>query len=135
MKNELNWKTGENGSLPMILDEKGLNLKGFSKFMFYLCAGISMLSMFWVIIVSIGAFASANQDPTTPEYYKIIAIASIAIETCSPVVKSISNSRLSGLDETSPANFTKVKELQLCIKMKNLQKVGLFIFLLIILIQ
>lgn len=79
MKNELNWETGENGSLPMTLDEKGLNLKGFSKFMFYFCAGISMLSMFWVIIVSIGAFASANQDPTTPEYYKIIAIASIAI--------------------------------------------------------
>ena len=79
MKNELNWETGENGSLPMTLDEKGLNLKGFSKFMFYFCAGISLLSMFWVIIVSVGAFASANQDPTTPEYYKIIAIGSIAI--------------------------------------------------------
>ena len=79
MKNELNWKTGENGSLPMILDEKGLNLKGFSKFMFFLCAGISLLSMVWVIVISVGAFASANQDPTTPEYYKMIAIASIAI--------------------------------------------------------
>lgn len=79
MKNELNWETGENGSLPMILDEKGLNLKGFSKFMFYFCASVSLLSMVWVIIISIGAFASANQDPTTPEYYKIISIATIAI--------------------------------------------------------
>ncbi len=79
MKNELNWETGENGSLPMVLTEKGLGLKGFSKFFFYFCAIISLMSMVWVILVSIGAFASANQDPTVPDSYKIMAMASIAL--------------------------------------------------------
>jgi hypothetical protein len=79
MKNELNWETGENGSLPMILDEKGLGLKGFSKFMFYICISLSLLSMVWVIIISIGAYAAANKDPTVPEYYKIVSIACIMI--------------------------------------------------------
>ena len=79
MKNELKWETGENGSLPMILDEKGLGLKGFSKYMFYLCISVSLLSMVWVILVSIGAYAASNQDPTTPEYYRILSIVCIMI--------------------------------------------------------
>ena len=79
MKNELKWETGENGSLPMILDEKGLGLKGFSKFFFYFCAGISLISMFWVIIISIGAYASSNQDPSVPEYYRIVSLGSIGL--------------------------------------------------------
>ncbi len=79
MKNEINWETGENGSLPMTLDEKGLGLKGSAKFFFYFCSLVSLLSMVWVIVISIGAFAAANQDATTPEYYKIIAIFSIAL--------------------------------------------------------
>lgn len=79
MKNELQWKTDENGSLPMILEEKGLGLKGISKFLFYFCATVSLLSMFWVIIVGVGAFAAASKDPTVPEYYKFVSVVSIVL--------------------------------------------------------
>ncbi len=79
MKNELKWETGENGSFPMKLEEKGLGLEGFTKIFFYLCATISLLSMFWVIAVSIGAFVVANQDPTTPEFQKYVSIIFIAL--------------------------------------------------------
>lgn len=79
MKNELNWETGENGSFPLILEEKGLGLRGFSKFFFYLCSIVSLLSMFWVIVISVGAFAASNQDPTLPESYRFVSLASIAL--------------------------------------------------------
>lgn len=79
MKNGLNWETGENGSFPLILEEKGLGLKGIAKFFFYFCSVISFLSMIWVIVISIGAFAAANRDPTVPDSYKFIALASIGL--------------------------------------------------------
>ena len=79
MKNELKWETGENGSFPMVLEEKGLGLEGFSKFFFYFCGTVSLLSMIWVIVVSIGAFALSNQDPTTPESYRYLSLGCIAL--------------------------------------------------------
>ena len=79
MKNVINWETGENGSLPMVLEEKGLGLKGSYKFLFYFCASISLLSMIWVIVISVGVYASVNKDPTLPEYYRMVAIGCIAL--------------------------------------------------------
>lgn len=79
MKNEIAWKTGENGELPMILDEKGLGLKGSAKFFFYFCSIISLLSMIWVILISVGVYAQTKEDPTLPSYYPMVSIGCICL--------------------------------------------------------
>ena len=78
MENELEWKTAEKGEFPWTLDEKGLGLKGSSKFFFYFCSIISFISMIWVIVVSIGAYAATRNDPTLPSYYPMVSIGCIA---------------------------------------------------------
>ena len=35
--------------------------------------------MIWVIVISIGAYAAANQDSTVPDSYKFFAVASIGL--------------------------------------------------------
>lgn len=79
MKNEIAWQTAENGGLPMILDEKGLGLKGSAKFFFYFCSIISLLSMLWVIAISIGVFAATKEDATLPTYYPMVSVGCIAL--------------------------------------------------------
>lgn len=79
MKNEIEWKTAENGELPWTLDEKGLGLKGSAKFFFYVCSIISLLSMIWVIVISVGVFAATKEDPTLPTYYPMVSVGCIAL--------------------------------------------------------
>ncbi len=79
MQNELNWVLSENNTLPMVLEEKGLGLKGFQKLFFYFCTFISFLSMLWVIVISFGVFLATNKDPTLPDYYKFVAVGCIVL--------------------------------------------------------
>lgn len=79
MQNQLDWKTAEDGGLPMTLDEKGLGLKGSTAFFFYFSSIVSLLSMIWVIVISIGVFIQSKDDASLPSYYPTVAIGCIAL--------------------------------------------------------
>lgn len=83
MKNELNWQCGENGGLPMRLTEKGLDFKGRTAFFFYFSGLVAVLSMVWVIVLSIRLLQFTRIDPNLPSYYFTVALVCIGISAAS----------------------------------------------------
>ncbi|MGM0599567.1 MAG: hypothetical protein ACQETH_07075 [Candidatus Rifleibacteriota bacterium] len=83
MQNELNWQTAENEEFPMKLTEKGLDFPPKTAVFFYLSGIVAVLSMFWVLALSLKLIYMVQDDPTIPGYYKTIAIVCIAISVFS----------------------------------------------------
>lgn len=83
MKNELAWVTPENQDFPMKLVERGLAFSGRTALIFYFSGVVAVLSMFWVMALSVKLIYMAQQDPNIPEYYKTVAIVCIAISAAS----------------------------------------------------
>lgn len=83
MKNELGWVTAENSDFPMHLTEKGLDFSKRTAFFFYFSGIVAVLSMFWVMLLSVKLIYMAHQDPTVPEYYKMVAFVCLAIGAAS----------------------------------------------------
>ena len=83
MKNEINWQCAENGGFPMRLTEKGLDLRGRTAFFFYFSGLVAVLSMVWVIILSIKLLQFSRVDPNLPSYYSTIALLCIGISAAS----------------------------------------------------
>jgi hypothetical protein len=83
MKNELAWKTSENQDFPMKLVERGLDFSGKTALIFYFSGVVAVLSMLWVMALSVKLIYMAQQDPNIPEYYKTVAIVCIAISAAS----------------------------------------------------
>ncbi len=83
MKNEINWQCGENGGLPMKLAEKGLDFKGRTAFFFWFSGLVAVLSMVWVIILSVKLLQFSRTDPTLPSYYVTVAFLCIAVSAAS----------------------------------------------------
>ncbi len=83
MKNELNWQCAENGGLPMRLAERGLDFKGRTAFFFYFSGLVAVLSMVWVIVLSIKLLQFIRTDPNLPSYYMTVALVCIGISIAS----------------------------------------------------
>lgn len=83
MQNELNWECAEDGGFPMKLVEKGLDFKGRTAFFFYFSVTIAVVSMVWVIMLSIRIMQLSRTDPSVPHYYVTIAMICIAISLVS----------------------------------------------------
>ena len=83
MQNELNWESAEDGGFPMKLVEKGLDFKGKTALFFYASVTIAVVSMVWVIMLSIRIMQLSRTDPTIPHYYVTIAIICIAVSLIS----------------------------------------------------
>jgi hypothetical protein len=83
MKNELKWENGENDGFPMKLVEKGLDFSGKTAFFFYFSGLVAILSMIWVMVLSIKLIHMTSLDPNIPEYYKMLAFVCLAIGAAS----------------------------------------------------
>ncbi|MDD3146579.1 MAG: hypothetical protein PHD82_04705 [Candidatus Riflebacteria bacterium] len=83
MKNEMNWQCAENGGFPMRLAEKGLDFKGRTAFFFYFSGLVAVLSMIWVIILSVKLLQFSRVDPNLPSYYTTVAMLCIGISAAS----------------------------------------------------
>ncbi|MBU1109483.1 MAG: hypothetical protein KKB51_22570 [Candidatus Riflebacteria bacterium] len=83
MQNELNWKHAEDGGFPMKLVEKGLDFKGKTALFFYASVTIAVVSMVWVIMLSVRIMQLSRTDPSIPSYYVTIAIVCIAVSMIS----------------------------------------------------
>lgn len=83
MQNELTWEHPEESDFPRKLIERGLDLKGKARFFFYASVTIAVISMVWVITLSIRIMQLSRTDPTVPSYYVTIAMVCIAISLVS----------------------------------------------------
>lgn len=83
MKNELNWQAAEDGAFPHQLVEKGLDFRGRSAFFFYFSGLIAVLSMAWVMMLSLKLLHLTRTDPNVPPYYVSIALVCIGISAVS----------------------------------------------------
>lgn len=83
MKNELAWTTPENQDFPMKLVERGLQFSRRTALIFYFSSLLAVLSMLWVMALSIKLIYIAQQDSNIPEYYKTVALICIAISAVS----------------------------------------------------
>lgn len=83
MKNELNWQVNEDGLFPMRLSEKGLDFKGKTAFFFYFSGLVAVLSMVWVIILSLKLLQLSRVDPSVPSYYVTVALICIGVSVVS----------------------------------------------------
>lgn len=83
MKNELAWKSPEDQDFPMKLVERGLDFSGRTALIFYFSGVVAVLSMLWVIALSVKLIYMTQYDPNIPEYYKTVAIVCIAISAAS----------------------------------------------------
>jgi hypothetical protein len=79
MKNEIEWIADETDTLSMHLQEKGLNFKGMTAFMFYFSGIISMASMGWVIVLSVKMLQLSRTTANLPRYYVPIAMLCIML--------------------------------------------------------
>jgi hypothetical protein len=83
MQNEINWESANEGGFPMKLVEKGLDLKGRNALFFYFSVTIAVVSMVWVIMLSIRIMMLSRTDPSVPGYYVTIAMVCIAVSLVS----------------------------------------------------
>jgi len=83
MQNEINWESANETGFPMKLVEKGLDLKGRNAFFFYFSVTIAVVSMVWVIMLSIRIMMLSRTDPSIPGYYVTIAMVCIGISLVS----------------------------------------------------
>ncbi|MEW6711336.1 MAG: hypothetical protein AB1403_16045 [Candidatus Riflebacteria bacterium] len=83
MKNELNWVSPEGQDFPMKMVEKGLSFNGKTALVFYFSGFVAILSMLWVMALSVKLIFMTQQDPNIPEYYKTVAIICIGISAAS----------------------------------------------------
>jgi hypothetical protein len=83
MKNEINWQTGDDGDFPMTLAEKGLDFKGRTAVFFYISGLVAVISMAWVMILSVRLLQMTRLDANIPQYYVTIAIICIGISAVS----------------------------------------------------
>ncbi len=83
MQNELIWEHPEDSDFPRTLVERGLDLKGKARFFFYASVTIAVISMVWVVMLSIRIMQLSRTDPTVPSYYATIAMICIAISLVS----------------------------------------------------
>lgn len=83
MQNELNWECAQDTGLPTKLVEKGLDFKGKTAFFFYFSVTIAVVSMVWVIMLSVRIMQLSRTDPSVPQYYVTIALICIAISLVS----------------------------------------------------
>lgn len=67
----------------MRLVERGLSFGGRTAMIFYFSGVVAVLSMFWVMTLSVKLIFMAQQDPNIPEYYKTVALICIAISVAS----------------------------------------------------
>jgi hypothetical protein len=83
MINELNWTTEPEKDFPMRLSERGLDFSGRTKFFFYFSGIVAILSMIWVMALSVKLLRMTQQDPNIPQYYQMLAVVCLVIGAAS----------------------------------------------------
>ena len=83
MKNELAWQCPEDKDFPMKLVEQGLAFGGRTALIFYFSGAVAVLSMLWVMALSVKLVFMVKQDPNIPQYYQTVAMVCIAISVAS----------------------------------------------------